>query len=258
MKKVFILIITLLAGYPILNAQEINEDLIEVGIVEHLGDTIPLDLTFLNEESDTVTLDELIDKPTILSFVYFDCPGLCSPLLEGVSEAVEKVDMDLGDEYEVITISFNISDTPEKAKEKKVNFVQQISQENRNSWHYLTGSQEHIDIITKAVGFKYKPQGLDFAHPSAIIILSPQGKITRYLYGITFLPFDVKMALIEAQKGISRPTVNKVLEYCFSYDPEGQGYTLQVTRITGTIILFFALIFFATLLIRKRRKTVKS
>ena len=173
---------------------------VDIGIIERLGDTIPLDLTFNNESSEPVTLRELIKKPTILMFVYFDCPNLCSPLMDGVADVISKLDLVLGKDYEVITISFNTKDTPEKAKEKKVNFVQKISKENQKYWTYLTGTQEHIDSITASVGYKYKPQGLDFAHPSAIIILSPAGKITRYLYGLTYLPFDVKMALIEAQK----------------------------------------------------------
>jgi len=232
----------------------IDENLIEVGVVELLEDTIPMDLPFKNEDNETVTLGELITKPTVLSFVYFDCPGLCSPLLEGVSKVVEKSDLVLGEDYQVITISFNTSDTPEKARTKKVNFVQQISKEYRDDWIYLTGDQEEIDAITHAVGYKYKPQGLDWAHPSVIVVLSPSGKITRYLYGIDFLPFDFKMAVVEAQKGLARPTINKVLEYCFSYDPEGQGYTLQVTRVTGTIILFFALVLFGTLLFRRKKR----
>ena len=131
----------------------------------------------------------------------------------------------LGKDYQIITISFNTKDTPEKAREKKVNFVQKISKENQKYWIYLTGIQENINTITDAVGFKYKAQGLDFAHASAIMVLSPQGKITRYLYGLTFLPFDVKMAIIEAQKGIARPTINKVLEYCFAYNPGSKTYT---------------------------------
>ena len=100
---------------------------VEVGVIEHLGDTIPLDLWFYNEESMQVTLRELIDRPTIMCFVYFDCPNLCSPLMDGVADVVSKMDMTLGNEYKIITISFNTSDTPEKAREKKVNFVQRIS-----------------------------------------------------------------------------------------------------------------------------------
>jgi protein SCO1/2 len=229
----------------------------EIGIDEKLGDTVPADLWFMNENNDTVTLGELINKPTILCFVYFDCPGLCSPLMDGVSDLINKLDMTLGTDYQVITISFNTQDTPEKAREKKVNFVQRISQENQANWIYLTGNQENIDAITNAIGFRYKPTGLDFAHPSAIYVLSPHGKITRYLYGLTFLPFDVKMAIIEAQQGIERPTINRILQYCFAYDPKGKTYTLQVTRIVGTITAFIALAVFSVLVI-KRRKPIKA
>ncbi|PWD99883.1 SCO family protein [Marinilabilia rubra] len=239
-------------------SQAPNPEDIEVGIVEHLGDTIPLDLKFMNEANDTVTLGSIIDKPTVLSFVYFDCPGLCSPLLSGVSDVVEKMDMKLGEEYQVVTISFNTKDTPEKAKTKKKNFVQNISKDNREAWVYLTGEQENILTITEAVGFKYKPQGLDFAHPSAIILVSPEGKITRYLYGINFLPFDLKMAVIEAQDGIARPTINKILEYCFAYDPASKGYSLQITRIVGGLILGIILIALTILLIKGKRRTAKQ
>jgi len=255
MKKQLTLIFFLVFVFGTVGAQTtIDEELIEVGIVEKLGETIPLDLKFLNEANDTVSLAEIIDKPTILSFVYFDCPGLCSPLLSGISEVVEKLDMELGEEYQVVTISFNTNDTPDKAIIKKNNFVQKIGEENRKHWVYLTGEQDNILNITESVGFKYKPQGLDFAHPSAIILLSPEGKITRYLYGINFLPFDVKMAVIEAQKGIERPTINKILEYCFAYDPNGRTYTLQVTRIVGGLMLFILLTGFLILVLRRKRK----
>jgi len=230
-----------------------NKD-IEIGIVEHLGDTIPLDLWFFNENNDTVTLRQLIDMPTVMCFVYFDCPNLCSPLMDGISDVVSKLDLNLGTDYKLITISFNTKDTPEKAREKKVNFVQRISKENQKYWFYLTGTQENIAAITEAIGYKYKAQGLDFAHASAIYVLSPAGKITRYLYGLTFLPFDLKMAIIEAQKGIPRPTINRILEYCFAYNPGSQTYTLQVTRILGAIILFIALIIFAVLILKRRKK----
>ena len=186
MKK--LLIIALIFFLPLsLRSQDfqIAQVEVEVGFVEKLGDTIPLNLQFLNESNDTVTLGELIDKPTVLSFVYFDCPGLCSPLMDGIAEAIRNLDMKIGEEYQLITISFNTTDTPEKAKIKKQNFVQNIDGEEREHWIYLTGSQENIDAITDALGFRYKPQGLDFAHPSGIMIISPSGKITRYLYGLT-------------------------------------------------------------------------
>jgi protein SCO1/2 len=258
MKK-FITALFLFAAFGKLFAQEmVKSDVlkqnIEIGIVEHLGDTIPMDLWFLNENSDTVTLGQLITKPTVMLFVYFDCPNLCSPLMDGVADVVSKLDLVLGKDYQVITISFNTQDTPEKAREKKVNFVQKISKENQKHWMYLTGVQENINTITAAVGYKYKPQGLDFAHASAIVVLSPHGKITRYLYGLSFLPFDLKMAIIEAQKGLARPTINKILEYCFAYNPTSKSYTLQITQIIGSITLLIAFIVFITLMIKRRKK----
>lgn len=227
---------------------------IDIGIIEKLGDTIPLDLTFNNEKNEIVSLRQLIDKPTILCFVYFDCPNLCSPLLNGVTDMVSKLDMELGKDYKIITISFNTSDTPEKAMEKKKNFVVKISKEQQENWIYLTGIQENINAITASVGYKYIPQGLDFAHPSAVVVLSPAGKITRYLYGITYLPFDVKMAIVEAQKGLARPSINRVLEYCFAYDPASKAYSLQVTKIVGILIIIGALIILIPLIFRRQLK----
>lgn len=231
---------------------------VEIGIVEKLGQTIPMELKFCNEKSDTIAIGTLINKPVILSFVYFDCPGLCSPLQDGIAEVVDKMDLTLGKDYDIITISFNTRDTPEKAREKKLNFVQKIKESQRGSWTYLTGRLDNIQRITEAVGFRYKPTGVDFAHPSTIIILSPQGKITRYLYGVSFLPFDLKMAIGEAQRGLARPTSSKILDYCFAYDPASKTYTLQVTRLLGTFVLVIGVFFVLYLLLSGKRKTSKT
>lgn len=230
---------------------------VEVGIVEHLGTTVPLDLKFENEQNKKVSLRELINKPTILSLVYFDCPGLCSPLLDGVSDVVENTDMELGKEYQVLTVSFNFYDTPEKAIEKKKNFLRKHSKKHAKDWIYLTGDSASIYKLVNAVGFKFKKVGVDYIHAACITILSPQGKITRYLYGTHFLPFDLKMAIIEAQHGQERPTINRVLEFCFNYDPQGKKYVLDVTRITGTFILFFAVILLSALFIISKSKKKK-
>jgi protein SCO1/2 len=258
MKKLLLFLSLTILLVPLKAQEMVKSDFIkkdvEIGIVERLGDTIPMNLWFLNETSDTVTLGQLINKPTILFFVYFDCPNLCSPLMDGVADMVSKLDFTLGTDYQIITISFNTKDTPEKAREKKRNFVQKISKENQKYWIYLTGVQENIDVITGAFGYKYKAQGLDFAHASAIMVLSPKGKITRYLYGLSFLPFDVKMAIVEAQKGLARPTINKVLEYCFAYNPGSKTYTMQITRIIGTLTLLIAVIVFVTLMLNRRKK----
>ncbi|MEI7725196.1 MAG: SCO family protein [Bacteroidota bacterium] len=230
----------------------------EVGIVEHLDTIIPANLTFNNEQGQPVQLKSLITKPTILSLVYYDCPGICPQLLSGISDVIEKLGLELGKDYQVITVSFNYDDTPAASVEKKKNFLREHSKPRAASWIYLTGDSANIYALTHTVGYNFTRTGNDFMHPSCIMVLSPEGKVTRYLYGTTYLPFDVKMALVEAQKGQSRPTINRVLEYCFSYDPEGRKYTLQVTKITATIIIFFAALLFIVLIVRSSRKKSKT
>ena len=257
MGKIFLLLICFSVITGLKGQVALNRD-VEVGLIEKLGDTIPLDLKFQNEKNDTVTLGSLINKPTILSFVYFDCPGLCSPLQDGIADVVSKVEKKLGEDYDIITISFNTKDTPEKARIKKANFVQKIAEKDRGHWTYLTGDLSNIQRITEAVGFRYKPTGLDFAHPSLITVLSSQGKITRYLYGITFLPFDLKMAIGEASRGQVRPTSTKLLDYCFGYDSQSKSYTLQFTRLIGTMMIIIGLLFVLYLVITSKLKTSKA
>jgi len=230
----------------------------EIGIAEHLDSIIPVGITFNNEQKQAVSLRGIIHKPTILILIYFDCPGICPQLLSGVSDAMDKIDMELGKDYQAISVSFNSLDTPEKAAEKKLNFLGKKSRSHASDWVYLTGDSANIHALTNHLGYMFQPAGLDFIHPSCIIILSPDGKVTRYLYGTTFLPFDLKMALIEARKGQSRPTINRVLEYCFNYDPEGRKYTLAVTKISATIIIFLAAVLLIILLIRSGRKKDKT
>ena len=177
--------------------------------------------------------------------------------MAGISDVIEKMDLSLGADYQVLTISFNTKDTPEAATEKKKNFVSNFSKKNSKHWIYLTGEQNEIDKITEAVGFNYVVEGDDFSHPAVIMMLSPEGKITRYLYGTKFLPFDVKMAIIEAQQGLSRPTVNKILDYCFAYDATQKTYVLQITKIVASITIILLLVFVAFLFIRYRVKKVK-
>ncbi len=230
----------------------------DVGVVEHLGKYIPLDLQFINDKFDTVTLKQLINKPTILSFVYFDCPGLCSPLLEGLGNVIQKTELELGKDYQVITISFNFRDTPQKAKEKKKRFTERYSKGKSDGWMFLTTDSTTIFNITDATGFKTRAVGLDFVHPSAIIAISPQGMITRYLYGISFLPMDFKLAIMEANKEQPRPTIQKLLMFCYSYDQDNKRYALDITKVAGTIIVFFLLVFIVVFLIKPKKKNIKT
>ena len=258
MKKIVLLFIAFVFAFQFTNAQTNSVNNEDVGIIEHLGKTIPLDLKFVNDKNEPVTLSQLINKPTILSFVYFDCPGLCSPLLEGLGSVIQKTNLELGKDYQVITISFNFRDTPEKAKAKKEKFIERYSKGKGDGWIFLTTDSSTIFKITDATGFKTKAVGLDFVHPSAIIAISPQGMITRYLYGITFLPIDFKMAIIEANKEQPRPTIQKIMLLCYSYDQDNKRFALDVTKVAGILIVFFIIVFIIIFLIKPKKKKQKS
>ncbi len=258
--KILSLSLVFMLGSFFLKAQDNNiVQQVEIGIEEHLDEYIPEDIVFIDDNGETRNFKELVDKPTLLNFVYFRCPGICSPLMSGIAEVISKTDLVLGEEYQVITISFDFTESTELAGQKKKNYLSEVEKEiNKGGWIFMTGDSANIAKATNATGFKFKKTGNDFLHSATLIILSPEGKITRYLNGTYFLPFDIKMAVVEANKGKSGPTINKVLQFCYSYDPVGQGYVLNITKVTGTIILFFAIIFFAILLIRSRRKKVKT
>jgi protein SCO1/2 len=230
-----------------------QDDKIEVGIIEKLGDYIPTDVFFYDETGDSVALKDLIDKPTILSFVYFRCPTICPRMLAELSLLLEKIDLTPGTDFNLITISFDPTDAPANAADKKMNFMKSIQRPiPETAWRFLTGDINNIARITEAVGYRFKKDRQDFIHPSGIIALAPDGKIIRYIMGLSYLPFDVKMALIEAAEGRVGPTINKVLLYCFSYDPQGRTYAMNVTKITGTIILFLVAVFAIFLFIKSK------
>jgi len=227
----------------------------EVGIDEKLGNHIPLDLSFVNEKSEKVLLKNLIHKPTILALVYYNCPAICNPLLNGLAEVIDKVDMEPGKDFNIITLSFNHKEDAFKAlKWKREHLVSMKRKIPDSSWSFLTGDSISIRKLTNSVGFYFK-QDTDssFLHFATLIILTEDGKITRYVFGTEFLPFDLKMALIEAQKGEARPTINKILTFCYSYDRQGNKYVLDFKRIAGAIVLLSALIFFTALIIKGKK-----
>ena len=227
----------------------------EIGIVEHLDTFLPTDIYLINENNERVVLTDLIDKPTIINFVYFRCPGICSPLMEGLAKVMDESDMVADVDYQVLTISFDPSETIDLGIRKKSNYLNLVNKKEAigKGWKFFVSDSASIAKGTNAVGFKYKKMGNDFTHAASVVMVSPKGKITRYLNGIYFLPFDFKMATIEASKGMSSPTINKIMQFCFSYDPVGQAYVLNVTRISGILILFIALLFFLVLIFKPKR-----
>ncbi len=232
---------------------------IEVGVDEHLGEHVPLDLVCLDEEGQEVILRDLVDCPIILTLVYYRCPGICTPLLNGLVDVLERVDLTPGADYRILTISFDPTETPDLAARKKMNMLKAFHEPfPPEAWRYLTTDSVTVATITDAVGFRYQRQGKDFTHPGVLTILSPEGKIARYLYGITFLPFDLKLAIMEASEGKVGPTINRVLLYCFSYDPDGQKYVFNILKVTGTVIMAFAVAFAGFLVITSRRKRKES
>jgi len=230
----------------------------EIGIVEHLDEFLPKDIYLIGEDSQKVVLTDLINKPTVLNFVYYRCPGICSPLMEGLADVMNKSDLRPDIDYQVLTISFDPTETLDLAIRKKANYLNLVDkkEEIARGWKFFVSDSASIAQATNAVGFKYKRTGNDFLHAASVMLISPDGKITRYLNGVYFLPFEFKMAVVEAGKGTSGPTINKILQYCYTYDPKGQTYVLNVTKLAGTMILFFAGTLFLFLIIKRRRKTI--
>ena len=238
----------LAVGFLFTDTAYADTDEPSVGIVEHLDAYLPSDAKIINTNGDTILLKSLIDKPTILSFVYYRCPGICTPLMDGIAELINNSNLKLGKDYRVLSISFNPYEDYTIAKKKHENYstvVNKVGMEN--GWNFFVADSANIANLTTAAGFKYLKKGNDFVHTGGIIVLSPDGKITRYLNGVRFQPFEFQLAIIEATKGESGPTVNKLLQFCYSYDPVGQTYVLNVTKVAGIVILFFGILFFIIL-----------
>jgi protein SCO1/2 len=205
-----------------------------VGIEQHLDAQVPPDLTFRDETGKTVRLADYFGKPLILNLVYYNCTMLCGEALAGLSSAMRLVKFDVGNEFEVITVSFDPRETPEMAAAKKIDYVKRYGRPNAAAgWHFLTGQADSINALTKVVGFQYQydPKINQFAHATAIMVLTPQGRISRYFYGVDFPPKDLRMGLVEASQGKIGNAVDAVLLYCYHYDPETGKYGAMVANI---------------------------
>ena len=210
----------------------------DVGVIERLGQTVPLDLALKDEDGNTVTLGGLIDRPTLLTLNYFRCAGICTPQLNNVAATVSEIALEPGQDFRVLTISFDERDTPEIAARKRQNYLKLMKRPvPPTAWRFLTGDAATTRAIADAVGFKFQRQGEDFAHPGVIIVLSPTGHVTRYIHGVRYLPADVQMAVSEARRELSRPAIAKLAAFCYSYDPAGRRYVLDVKRVVALVTL---------------------
>ncbi|MEO6589313.1 MAG: SCO family protein [Pyrinomonadaceae bacterium] len=219
----------------------------EVGIEQKLGNQLPLDAEFKNEDGQTVKLGEYFkkQKPVILALVYYECPMLCSEVLNGLTGSLKGISFDAGNEFDVVAISFDAreNDKPDLAKNKKESYLKRYGRENTAAgFHFLTGTQSEIDKVTNAAGFKYEwdEKSEQFAHAGGIMIITPDGKMSKYFYGIDYSPKDLKFGIMESADGRIGNPAEQLYLYCYHYDPETGSYglaILKVMRIAAVITL---------------------
>ncbi len=262
-------IVSMLSVLAVLNsmapAQEMTSNkqpnaLENVGIEQRLNEQLPLDLTFKNSEGQEVKLgDYFHDRPVVLSLVYYECPMLCTMILNGLLKCVNVLEFDVGDEFEIVTVSFDPTETPEMAAKKKASYLAQYDREGAEAgWHFLTGSEENIKQLTRSAGFSYKydAENDQYIHASGIMVATPDGKLSRYAYGIEYSPRDLKLSLMEASEERIGSPVDAVLFYCFHYDPTTGKYGLvimNVVRLIGTATVLLLAVFIITSIVRDRR-----
>lgn len=239
----------------------------KVAFEQKLNYQIPLDAAFTDENGKAVHLGDYFGKkPVVMVFAYYDCPMLCTLALKDLAQTMKGLEFIPGKEFEAITVSINPNNTPDLAKKKKTEVIQEYGKpEGESGWHFLVGQQAEIDRVTAAAGFKYyyDPKIKEYAHPTGIIVLTPEGKTSRYLLGIDYKPLELRMGLVEASaRKIGKPVVDSFYLLCYHYDPQTGRYTLTIQNfIRLAAIIFIAglgLLLYA--LIRgdlKRNQTVK-
>lgn len=231
-----------------------------VGIDQNLNAQVPPELTFRDETGRTVQLGEYFhQKPVVLALVYYECPMLCDMVLNGLTHSMEQITLNLGKDFDVVTVSFNPHETWQLAAAKKGNYIEKYQRQGAvQGWHFLTGDEANIKKLADTAGFHYKydPITKQYAHASGIMVLTPEGKISKYFYGIEYKPKDLRLGLVEASQDKIGTFADQVLLFCFHYDPSTGKYGLviaNVTRILGsaTVLALAGMIF---IFIRRERQ----
>ena len=223
----------------------------DVGIDQKLNSQVPLDLSFRDETGQPVTLGKYFsNRPVILSLVYFNCPMLCPEVVQGMSHTLNLVKLDMGKDYDVLTVSFDPKDTPQSAAEKKQAWLKGLDKRNdQQSWHFLTGNANSIQALTRAVGFRYNWDSKTqmFAHATGIMVLTPEGKVSKYFYGTEYSPTDLRFGLVDASHDQVGSAVDEILLFCCKYDAGSGQYDLIISRVLAivggiTIVILGALL----------------
>jgi protein SCO1/2 len=228
-----------------------------VGIEQRLSEQVPLDAVFKDEHGQQVRLGDVAKgKPVVLALVYYSCPMLCNQILNGVLGSLRQVSFNAGEQFEVIAISFDSRETPELAATKKQTYVKAYNRPGADAgWHFLTGDEANIKRVTDAAGFHYKwdEKTNQFAHASGIMLLTPEGKLARYFYGIEYPPRDVRLGLVESSENKIGSPVDTLMLYCYHYDPATGKYgavVMNIMKVAGVITV--GLIVGMLLVLRKR------
>jgi len=214
-----------------------------VGIDQKMGTQVPLSVPFNDESGRPVTLSQYTGKPIILALVYYQCPSLCNLVLNGVSRSVKNLALTAGADYQIVAVSFDPRETPEMAAAKKSNYVKDYNRPGTDQgWHFLTGSEASSKVLADAVGFRYAFDAVSnqYAHGSAIMLLTPEGRVTRYFYGISYPERDVRLGLVEASKSRIGSAIDQVMLYCYHYDPSNGKYGLVIMnalRLAGLLTI---------------------
>ncbi|MFQ5604153.1 MAG: SCO family protein [bacterium] len=236
----------------------------EVGIDQKLNEQIPLNWFFTDAGGRSVQLQEYFnEKPVILAFVYYECPMLCTMVLNGLLQSINTLNFNVGSHYEIVTVSFDPGETPKLAAGKKTTYVNKYGRRGAaDGWHFLTGDEAAIKALTQAAGFKYKydPETDQYIHASGVMVLTPEGRLSRYFYGVEYSARDLKLALMEASKNKIGSAVDQILLYCYHYDPTTGKYGVAIMRIirvlgSATVIIIVA---FMLIMFRRDRRAKRA
>ena len=229
------------------------------GIVERTGETLPADVYLLNEDSVWMRFGDLVKKPTLLSFVYYRCPGLCSPVMSGIAEIIDKSDLKPGRDYQVITISVDYKENIALAREKKKNYLRSMHKSWVSPyWQFYVTDSATVKKLTDAAGWQFKRTGNDFVHVAATVLISPQRKISQYFYGTFILPMHFQMAVHDAARGLADASRLEDQKYCFNFKPAKNKYYSMVVSYSGIGILVAAVFLFIWLSLGKTQENISN